>query len=49
MFGYDAGVLGGVQETQPFRDAIGVIRPNLMTIMTNLQLIRIHPAHISYR
>lgn len=24
MFGYDAGVLGGVQETQPFRDAIGV-------------------------
>ena len=23
MFGYDAGVLGGVQETTPFRDAIG--------------------------
>lgn len=23
MFGYDAGVLGGVQETEPFRDAIG--------------------------
>ncbi len=23
MFGYDAGVLGGVQETAPFRDAIG--------------------------
>lgn len=24
MFGYDAGVLGGVQETEPFRNAIGV-------------------------
>lgn len=24
MFGYDAGVLGGVQETKPFGDAIGV-------------------------
>jgi len=24
MFGYDAGVLGGVQETPQFRDAIGV-------------------------
>ena len=24
MFGYDAGVLGGIQETAPFRNAIGV-------------------------
>ncbi|KAL4876842.1 general substrate transporter [Aspergillus karnatakaensis] len=24
MYGYDAGVLGGVQETKPFRDALGV-------------------------
>ena len=24
MYGYDAGVLGGVQETEPFRKAMGV-------------------------
>jgi hypothetical protein len=24
MYGYDAGVLGGVQATKPFLDAIGV-------------------------
>ena len=24
MYGYDAGVLGGVQETEPFRRAMGV-------------------------
>jgi hypothetical protein len=24
MFGYDAGILGGVQTTKPFLDAMGV-------------------------
>lgn len=27
MYGYDAGVLGGVQGTKPFLNAIGVSEP----------------------
>lgn len=48
MYGYDAGVLGGVQTTQPYLDAMGVSvpllekNPQTVVLMFTSRILKAH-------
>ena len=48
MYGYDAGVLGGVQATKPFLDAIGVQALNKCEDFPITNRIRILQEHMLF-